>query len=141
MANGNTYTWKFPAIDVYKQQGSYSDVVYNIHWRLAAIDQSATYSAEVYGVQSVSPYNPDSGSFIPYENLTQEIVTSWVLGSMGEGYGNITSSLDSQIENQINPPTLQLPPPWTNITPTPTPIPTVTPTPEPSGSTTPAPQI
>lgn len=128
MANNNTYTWKFPAIDVYRQQESYTDVVYNVHWRLAGTDQSGSYSAEAYGVQSVAPYNPDSGSFIPYESLTKEIITSWVLDSMGERYGNLTASIDAQIENLINPPTLQLPPPWTDPTPTPlpTPEPTVT---------------
>lgn len=112
MANNNTYTWSFPAIDVYKNQGSYTDVVYSIHWRLRGVDQSTSYSAEVYGVQSVAPYNPDSGSFIPYENLTEETVTTWVTDAMGERYGNFTSSIDTQIENEINPPTLQLAPPW-----------------------------
>lgn len=149
MANNNTYTWKFPAIDVYRQQESYTDVVYNVHWRLAGTDQSGSYSAEVYGVQSVAPYNPDSGSFIPYENLTEATVTDWVLNSMGEKYGNLTASIDSQIENLINPPTLQLPPPWANITPTPTPtpeptttiLPTLEPTITPELTPTPTPTI
>jgi len=34
MANNNTYTWQFPALEVTKQQGDYTDVVYTIHWRL-----------------------------------------------------------------------------------------------------------
>lgn len=151
MANGNTYTWRFPAIDVYTQQGSYSDVVYNIHWRLSATTESGSYSAENYGVQSVAPYNPDSGSFIPYENLTKELVTSWILDSMGEKYGILTASLDNQIEIQINPPTLQLSPPWSDIPPTPEPtpqptfppmptitfVPSMTPTPTPTPEPTP----
>lgn len=113
MNNTNTYTWKFPAIEVYKQKDSYVDVVYNIHWRLNGIDQTTSHSVELYGVQSISPYNPDSGSFTPYENLTKEIVTNWILTSMAGRYGDLTSSIDSQIDNLIDPPTLQLPPPWT----------------------------
>lgn len=112
MANNNTYTWSFPAIDVYKNQGSYTDVVYTIHWRLLGMDASTSHSFERFGLQSVAPYNPDSGSFIPYENLTEETVTNWVLDAMGQRYGEITASIDYQIENKINPPTEQLPPPW-----------------------------
>jgi len=114
----NTYTWSFPAIDVYKQQESYTDVVYNIHWRLDGADATTSHSVELYGVQSVSPYNPNSGSFIPYENLTKEIVTDWVIGAMGSKYGDLTASIDSRIQFLIDPPTEQLTPPW--ITPEPT---------------------
>lgn len=119
MADNNTYSWKFPAIDVYKQQGSYADVVYSIHWRLNGTDQTTSHSIELYGVQSVAPYNPDSGSFIPYENLTEEVVIGWVVNSMGSRYGELTSSIDSGIQNLIDPPTQQLPPPWTDPTPAP----------------------
>lgn len=113
MANNNTYTWKFPAIDVYTQQGNYTDVVYSIHWRLRGEDQSTSHSVELYGVQSVAPYNPNSSSFIPYENLTKEIVTGWVSSAMGpERYNEMTASIDTRIEQLINPPTQQLPPPW-----------------------------
>ena len=112
MANNNTYTWEFPALEVNKTQGSYTDVVYTIHWRLNGVDQTASHSVELYGVQSVSPYNADSGSFIPYNQLTKEIITDWVAGSMGERYGELTSSIDDRIDTIINPKTAQLPPPW-----------------------------
>lgn len=121
MANGNTYSWSFPVIDVYRQQGEYSDVVYNIHWILSGVDQTTSHSAQVYGIQSVPSYNPSSGSFIPFESLTEEVVTSWVRSGMiytnaaGESvdrYYELTASIDTQIQDKINPPTLQLPPPW-----------------------------
>lgn len=113
MANNNTYTWKIAALEAYPTQSSYTDMVYNIHWRYAAVDQSTSYSAEVYGVQSVAPYNPDSGSYIPYNQLTQQIVLDWLTGAMGEEkVGNLTSSLDARIADQISPQSIILPPPW-----------------------------
>lgn len=124
MANNNTYSWTFPAIDVYPTQNSYSDVVYNVHWRLRGTDQSTSHSLEVYGTQGVPAYSPDSGSFVPYEELTQEMVTDWVLTAMGDRYGQLTASLDTSIQNLINPPTLQLAPPWITLQPVPAPTPT-----------------
>lgn len=111
MAN-NTYTWQFPTLEVTKQQGDYTDIVYTIHWRLNGVDQTSSHSIELYGMQSVSPYNPDSGSFIPYNQLTKETITNWVIGSMGTRYGELTSSIDSRIQELIDPATQQLPPPW-----------------------------
>lgn len=108
----NTYTWQFPVLEVNKNQGSYTDVVYTIHWRLNGVDQTTSHSVELYGMQSVAPYNADSGSFIPYGQLTKETITDWVVGSMGEKYGELTSSIDARIYTIINPTTEQLPPPW-----------------------------
>lgn len=113
MANNNTYTWKIAALEAYPTHSSYTDMVYNIHWRYNAVNTNPSYSAEVYGVQSVAPYNPDSGSYIPYSQLTQQTVVTWLTDAMGqERVNNLTASLDSQISKQINPESIILPPPW-----------------------------
>jgi hypothetical protein len=112
MNMSNTYSWNFPAFDVTKQQGDYTDVVYTIHWRLSGVDQTTSHSVELYGLQPVTPYNPDSGSFIPYDQLTKETVTDWVIDSMGEKYGELTSSINNRIDAMIAPKMEQLPPPW-----------------------------
>jgi hypothetical protein len=113
MSDTNTYTWTISAMEAYTTQSIYNDVVYIIHWRYGAVDQSTSHSAEVYGMQTVAPYNPDSGSFIPYSELTKPIVVGWLTSSMGEARVNeLTASLDSQIEAQINPVKLTLAPPF-----------------------------
>jgi hypothetical protein len=112
MNMSNTYSWNFPAFDVTKQQDDYADVVYTIHWRLSGVDQTTSHSVELYGLQPVTPYNPDSGSFIPYDQLTKETVTDWVIDSMGEKYGELTSSINNRIDAMIAPKMEQLPPPW-----------------------------
>lgn len=125
MSDTTTYTWKIAALEAYATQSSYLDVVYNIHWRLNAT--TGSYSAECYGVQSVTPYNPDSGSFIPFNELTKDTVVGWLTGSMGEEKLNsLMANLDANIEGQIKPVTLILGVPW-DINPTPTPTPTIDP--------------
>lgn len=111
----NTYQWAISALEAYTTQSSYNDVVYTIHWRYRAVDQSTSHSAEVYGAQSVAPYNPDSGSFVPYDQLTKDIVIGWLTSSLGEErVGSLVASLDSQINQQITPTTVTLAPPFQN---------------------------
>ena len=107
----NTYTWDCKTVDVYPDYESESDVVYNVHWRLNAessetheVDgEDVPYTATVYGTQSLSL--DDIGTdFIPFANLTNEIVTGWVEGIMGEEeVANLKSNLDAQINDEINP--------------------------------------
>ena len=103
----NTYTWDCKTVDTYPTHDSHSDVVYNVHWRLnAESDQQDAegnnYSASVYGTHSVNA--DDISSFIPFADLTNDVVTSWVTTGMGDDeVANLKSGLDSNIDNQINP--------------------------------------
>ena len=103
----NTYTWDCKTVDVYPTHDGYSDVVYTVHWRLnAESDQQDAdgnnYSASVYGTHSVNA--DDIANFIPFADLTNDIVTGWVTSGMGDDeVANLKSGLDSNIENQINP--------------------------------------
>ena len=103
----NTYTWDCKTVDVYPTHDSHADVVYNVHWRLnAESDQQDAdgnnYSASVYGTHSVNA--DDIANFIPFADLTNEIVTGWVTAGLGDDeVANLKSGLDSNIDNQINP--------------------------------------
>tara|TARA_X000000950_G_scaffold269577_1_gene348393 strand:- start:9544 stop:9885 length:342 start_codon:yes stop_codon:yes gene_type:complete len=103
----NTYTWDCKTVDTYPTHDSHSDVVYNVHWRLnAESDQqdaeNNNYSASVYGTHSVNA--DDISNFIPFADLTNDVVTGWVTSGMGdEEVANLKSVLDSNIDGQINP--------------------------------------
>jgi hypothetical protein len=103
----NTYTWDCKTVDVYPNHDSHSDVVYNVHWRLnAESDQQDAdgnnYSASVYGTHSVNA--DDISSFIPFADLTNDVVTGWVTAGMGEDeVQSLKDGLDSNIDSQINP--------------------------------------
>ena len=103
----NTYTWDCKTVDTYPTHDSHSDVVYNVHWRLnAESDQQDAdgnnYSASVYGTHSVNA--DDISNFIPFADLTNDIVTGWVTAGLGDDeVANLKSALDSNIDSQINP--------------------------------------
>jgi hypothetical protein len=104
-----TYNWTIQAMDCVPQEDGHTDVVVVAHWNVQATD--GTYTARVYGTQS---FTYDSGkAFIPYESLTESEVVTWVQDSMGaEGVASLEANLDTQIENQINPPIVTPPLPW-----------------------------
>lgn len=108
--SNNNYTWEFPALEVI-QQDQYPNVVYNVHWRYNAT--TGSYTAESYGMRSLQPYNSESGSFIPFDQLTKEIITEWVENSIGtSSLAQMKSYLDTRIDEQINPPYQIVNPPW-----------------------------
>jgi len=54
------------------------------------------------------PWNPE-GTFIPFEDLTNEIVVEWTQAAMGEEQvASIETSIASQIESIINPTSITL---------------------------------
>jgi len=101
------YTWDCKTVDVYPTHDGHSDVVYVVHWRLnAESDQQDAegnnYSASVYGTHSVNA--DDISDFIPFADLTNEIVTGWVTTGMGDDeVANLKSSLDAKIADEITP--------------------------------------
>ena len=103
----NTYTWDCKTVDVYPTYDNYSDVVYNVHWRLnAESDQQDAegnnYTATVYGTQTLTV--DDIGSFIPFADLTNDTVIGWITTAMGDDeVQSLKDGLDSNIDSQINP--------------------------------------
>lgn len=76
--------------------------VYTAHWTVSATD--GEYSSSSYG--SVGFQRPDE-ELIPFEELTEELVISWVQEKLGEEQVSlITSSLISQIDDQREPSSL-----------------------------------
>ena len=92
--------------------GDLKDFVINVHWSRLAKEtiNDKEYFASVYGSQSFS--KDDVTNFIPYEDLTYEIVSSWLDSSLD--VEALDLNLDAQIENQVNPPIVVLPLPFTN---------------------------
>ena len=100
------------AMDCVPQDGDLTDFVINVHWSRFAKEtiNDKEYTAMVYGSQSFS--KEDVTDFIPYEELTYDIVCSWLDSSMN--VEALDLNLDAQIENQVNPPVITLPLPFTN---------------------------
>lgn len=109
-----TITWKVGVMECYPQYEQEKDVVFTVHWDCLGSEtvNNNTYTGRVYGSTGITYH---SGSeFIPYEQLTENTVLGWVWDAMGEiSKTSFENSVQTQINNQINPPVVILPLPWT----------------------------
>ena len=104
--------WIINQMDCVPKDGDLTDFVVNVHWNRNAIEvvNEKEYFASVYGSQSFS--KDEVTNFIPYENLTYEIVCEWLDSSLD--VQALDANLDAQIENKVNPPIVTLPLPFEN---------------------------
>ena len=99
------YDWNCKTVDVYPTDGDYTDVVYNVHWIVTGVD--GDYSSKAIGTQTV-PLSED-GTFIPFEDLTNDVVVEWTKEAMGEEQvASIEAGIASQIKALINPTSVTL---------------------------------
>ena len=108
----NTYTWTPTALIGYPQYDGETDVITTVFYTVVA-DDGAGHTASIQSIQQ-TPLDP-AVPFIPYPDLTPEIVIGWVQSSLGpEGVANIEANLSAQIAAQINPPPTpqSFPLPW-----------------------------
>ena len=87
-------------------EGSNPDVVITADWRCNGSQDN--YSGTCYGSCS---FAPPTGSFTPYEDLTEQQVLDWCYEN-GVDKTAIEANVSLQIQNQINPPVVALPLPW-----------------------------
>ena len=95
-----TYDWNCKTVDVHPQEEGQTDVVYNVHWIVTGVE--GEYSVTNIGTQIV-PLSEGS-TFIPFEDLTNEIVVGWTKEAMGEEtVASIETGIANQIQDLINP--------------------------------------
>jgi hypothetical protein len=102
------YTWDVSTVDTYPTKDSKSDVVYNVHWRLTATDDTNkdsdgnNWTATTYGSQSVD--TSDLSSFIEWSSLKASDVQGWVEAALtSDTVTSMKTSLDAQIAEKITP--------------------------------------
>jgi hypothetical protein len=102
-----SYEWDVNTVDVYPADGDYTDVIYNVHWRLNATDtevdaEGNPYTASVYGTQVLD--TSDLSNFTDFDSVTSSQVQGWVESAMGaEEVQSLKDSLDAKIADEINP--------------------------------------
>ena len=103
-----TFTWTVTALDCYPQAEGQTDVVFVVHWRCTGTD--GTYNGSVYSTCAVPA---PTGTFTPYADLTQEQVLGWIWAS-GVDQASAEAAVQTQIDNQANPPVVSPKLPWAN---------------------------
>ncbi len=105
-----TYTWAVTALYTETIDGKQNYVVI-ANYNVVGVD--GTYEASLsniarFSTESVTP-------FIPYEDLTNDIVVGWIQQDLGvDGVSNLEACIQGQIDSQINPPVVPVntPLPW-----------------------------
>ena len=102
------YTWDCKTCDTYPSKGGKSNVVYNVHWRLTATDDTNkdsdgnNWTATTYGSQSVD--TSDLSSFIEWSSLKASDVQGWVETALtADTVTAMKTALDAEIAEKITP--------------------------------------
>jgi len=98
-----TYTWDCKTVDTYPTKDSKSDVIFNVHWRLNAEDDTKDKnSGTIYGVESIN--TDDLSTFTAFADLKESDIIGWVESGLGEErVKELKSALDNQIAEKITP--------------------------------------
>jgi len=107
-----TYDWNCKTVDAYPQDGEYADLVYNVHWIVTGVSDELKSDGTAYSVTNIGTQSLNTSDvtvFIPFEDLTNEIVVEWTKAAMGEEQvASIEASIESQINSLITPTTVTL---------------------------------
>ena len=107
-----TYTWTITNLYTQTIDGKEDYVVFALY---DVLGNDGTYTANLsnsarFSTETVTP-------FIPYQDLTNNIVVGWIQQDLGpDGVASLEASIQGQIDTQINPPIApeNTPLPWEN---------------------------
>ena len=88
----------------YRAQKQYGSLT----WSISDGKSIPSFTADTYGALRVEA--PHEASFTPYDEVTKEMVESWL--ESGLDTEAIEANLDAQIQNFLNPPIVAYPLPW-----------------------------
>ena len=93
-----TYAWSINAM--YTLDTPEPGFVVNVLWKLTGVD--GQYTASIDGN---SQFTVQEGTFVPYPDLTPEIVIGWVQTALGpQGVANYEANVQGQLNSMITPP-------------------------------------
>lgn len=72
----NTYNLEILRLEVKLLENELENVVFQSHWRYTGISEDEQYTEQVVGTTGISAPDPDN--FVPFEDLTESQVVSWV---------------------------------------------------------------
>jgi hypothetical protein len=113
------FTWVISQLDSIPSLDGMDKVISVIHWRaqksyeyfISEGLETNFFTADTYGALSVDA--PHEASFTPYDEVTKEMVESWLEASLDTEA--IEANLDAQIENFLNPPIVAYALPWQSL--------------------------
>jgi hypothetical protein len=106
-----TYTFNITQLEI-APSGSdgHSDVVTRARYNYVGVDENG-YSGSFAGA---TPLPSPSGSFVPFEDLTEEEVAAWL--DQVADKTHMQQQIQKQIQQQITPQNIPAPLPWAPVT-------------------------
>ena len=103
-----TYTWKITGVKTV-DTGDVTDAVIQTYWEKIGTDENGNQGTFVGATPfSQSSINPES--FVPYTELTEEIILNWIQAVV---VGDYEQHVNEQIQKQINAKNIKQPSlPW-----------------------------
>jgi len=89
------YTWAITEVERDPETGG----IKKIHWRYMGKEGDIFF--ERFDVLNVQP-DPNSSNFVPYENVTKEMVISWLETELADKIPELQQELTTQIETAKN---------------------------------------
>jgi hypothetical protein len=109
----NTYTWNFEQLDTAPTEGSLSDVVKSIHWRITGVSDARTpnNSTSIYGQETIG--DADADNFTAFNSLTEDWCKTQVLANIDETEAELKANIDTQLTELDTPTSVgKLPSSW-----------------------------
>jgi hypothetical protein len=116
-----TINYNVDSIQCYTQYDQYTDVVVKVGWSCigSGIAEAGPQSGSTVSLSypnttplTLNSGSWDTGSFVPFSQLTNEIVMGWVFAEIGNQKDAIDNYVTEQVQQMINPTIVNLPLPW-----------------------------
>ena len=105
------FVWSISALDCIPQVGDFTDYCVTSHWRCSG-DDGEGHTGSCYSTVSFT-VDPDKPNFVPFDEITEAQAIQWTQDALGEEQvAAVYTSIDSQIEDQINPKIVTPTLPW-----------------------------
>ena len=109
----NTYTWNFVQLDTAPTEGSLSDVVKSIHWRITGVSDVSTPNNTISSYGQATVGAADADSFTAFNSLTEAWCKTQVLAALDKTEAEVKSNIDTQLAELDTPTSVgKLPSSW-----------------------------
>jgi hypothetical protein len=98
-----TYTWKVTSLKT-KTEGAHQSAVVQTYWTKTGVDEDGHEGTFSGATPFTSTTMPEGSTFIPFSELTEEIILNWIKAVVVGGYEeHVNAQIQKQIDEKHNP--------------------------------------
>lgn len=98
-----TYTWKVTSLKT-KTEGANQNAVVQTYWQKIGTDELGNEAVFSGATPFTSTTMPAGNVFVPFEELTEEVVLEWIKDVVVGSYeAHVNGKIQEQIDQHINP--------------------------------------